>query len=186
MCRWRRRKRRQLAIAPIQSDNTRRIENQLHLLLRSGQDIMDWTRLFQTACLGAAIFILVPQADLNAQRRSVTAATAQPNIIFILADDQGWNGTSVQMHPDMPNSKSDFYRTPNIEQLARTGLRFSHAYSPGPMCSPTRASLQTGKSPAQLRMTNVGRGRSAAPSDRLVHRRTPARSPRKKSRLVKL
>ena len=130
---------------------------------------MNRTNLFKAVCLGVAIFLSAPQANLGAQSRSVTPSTAKPNIIFILADDQGWNGTSVQMHPDMPNSKSDFYRTPNLEELARRGLRFSHAYSPGPMCSPTRASLQTGKSPAQLRMTNVGRGgRSATPSQRLI------------------
>ena len=98
-------------------------------------------------------------------------SAAKPNIIFILADDQGWNGTSVQMHPDIPNSKSDFYRTPNIEKMAASGIRFSHAYAPGPMCSPSRASFQTGKSPAQLRMTNVGggrRGRGASPSQRVI------------------
>ncbi|MDG1874670.1 MAG: sulfatase-like hydrolase/transferase [Mariniblastus sp.] len=95
-------------------------------------------------------------------------AESKPNIIFILADDQGWNGTSVQMHPDISSSKSDFYRTPNLEKLAASGLSFSHAYAPGPMCSPTRASLQTGKSPAQLRMTNVGRSRPAIPSQRLA------------------
>jgi len=95
-----------------------------------------------------------------------------PNVIFILADDQGWNGTSAQMHPTMPGSKSDFYQTPHIEALAHSGLRFSHAYAPGPMCSPTRASIQTGKTPAQLGMTNVGRGiQRALPSLRLM---TPA------------
>jgi hypothetical protein len=44
---------------------------------------------------------------------SVSFAATPPNIIFILSDDQDWTGLSVQMHPDLPNSKSDFYRTPN-------------------------------------------------------------------------
>jgi arylsulfatase A-like enzyme len=113
--------------------------------------------------LATAILLLTSSLAVNAQ-----STTEKPNIIFILADDQGWNGTSVQMHPDMPDSKSDYYQTPNIERLARAGLIFSNAYSPGPMCSPTRASLQTGKSPAQLRMTNVGGSRRAAPSQRLL------------------
>ena len=82
----------------------------------------------------------------------------RPNIVFILSDDQGWNGLSVQMHPDMADSKSDYYRTPNLERLASEGLRFSDAYAPAPMCSPTRASLLTGRTPAQARMTNVGGG----------------------------
>lgn len=95
------------------------------------------------------------------------SAPDQPNIIFILADDQGWNGTSVQMHPELPNSKSDYYRTPSLQKLADVGMRFSSAYAPAPMCTPTRASLQTGKSPAQLRMTNVGRSNPPTPSQRL-------------------
>lgn len=115
-----------------------------------------------TQLLAAAALLLLSSLGVNAQ-----VAGDKPNIIFILADDQGWNGTSVQMHPDLPHSKSDYYRTPNIMKLAESGMRFSNAYSPGPMCSPTRASLQTGKSPAQLRMTNVGRSRSATPSQRL-------------------
>lgn len=90
------------------------------------------------------------------------AARGKPNIVFILSDDQGWNGLSVEMHPDIPGSKSDYYRTPNIERLAREGLRFSDAYCPAPMCSPTRASLLTGMTPAQSRMTNVGGGARAA------------------------
>ena len=83
----------------------------------------------------------------------------KPNIVFILSDDQGWNGLSVQMHPDMPDSKSDYYRTPVLERLASEGMRFSDAYAPAPMCTPTRASLLTGKSPAQLGMTTPGPSR---------------------------
>ena len=109
--------------------------------------------------LVAAVILLMTRVELSAQRTSVSSSNAAPNIIFILADDQSWNGTSVQMHPNIPGSKSDFYRTPNLEKLAAQGMRFSQAYSPGPMCSPTRASLQTGKSPAQLGMTNVSGGR---------------------------
>jgi arylsulfatase A len=122
-----------------------------------------------TVVLYLSVLLWTPQLLLCGPSGSAEAENAnKPNIIFILADDQGWNGTSVQMHPDLPNSKSDFYRTPNIEKLARDGMRFSHAYSPGPMCSPTRASLQTGKSPAQLHMTNVGGRRPASPSQKLI------------------
>lgn len=115
--------------------------------------------------LTATMLLALPLSGLIAK-----PSPKKPNIIFILADDQGWNGLSVQMHPDMPDSKSDYYRTPNIEKLAKGGLIFSRAYAPGPMCSPTRASLQTGKSPAQLGMTNVGGGRqrSAPASQKLI------------------
>jgi len=80
---------------------------------------------------------------------------SRPNIIFMLSDDQNWNGTSVQMHPELEGSKSSIYQTPNLEKLAVQGMRFSAAYSPASVCSPTRISLQTGKSPAQLRWTKA-------------------------------
>lgn len=84
-----------------------------------------------------------------------TFATDRPNIIFMLADDQGWNGLSVAMHPTVAGSKGDVFQTPNLEKFASQGMRFSAAYAPAPVCSPTRISLQTGKSPAQLHWTKA-------------------------------
>ena len=84
----------------------------------------------------------------------------QPNIVFMLADDQGWNGLSVAMAPDVPGSRGEIFQTPNIARLAAQGMRFSNAYAPAPVCSPTRISIQTGKSPAQLHWTK------AAPPER--------------------
>jgi hypothetical protein len=123
------------------------------------QTLMHPSKSYSIILIGVAVILLTTRIELSAQTPSVSSSNPAPNIIFILADDQSWNGTSVQMHPNIPDSKSDFYRTPNLEKLAAEGMRFSQAYSPGPMCSPTRASLQTGKSPAQLGMTNVGGGR---------------------------
>lgn len=77
-----------------------------------------------------------------------------PNIVLIYADDQGWTNTSVQMDPNIPESKSDFIQTPRLEQLASEGMRFSNAYAE-PICSPSRVALQTGKSPAQMQMTDI-------------------------------
>ena len=82
-------------------------------------------------------------------------AVERPNIVFMLADDQGWSGLSVAMHPDVPGSKGEIFHTPNLEKLAAQGMRFSAAYAPAPVCSPTRISLQTGKSPAQLHWTKA-------------------------------
>ena len=79
-----------------------------------------------------------------------------PNFIFILADDQGWNGTSVEMISGLSESKSDFYETPNIEKLAYQGIKFSYAYSSAPVCAPSRYSIQFGQSPARLKMIRVG------------------------------
>jgi arylsulfatase A-like enzyme len=73
----------------------------------------------------------------------------------MLSDDQGWNGLSVAMHPDVAGSKGEIFHTPNLEKLAAQGMRFSSAYAPAPVCSPTRISIQTGKSPAQLHWTKA-------------------------------
>lgn len=78
-----------------------------------------------------------------------------PNVILFMVDDQGWTGTSVQMDKGDPLSKSDFYLTPNLEQLSENGMRFSRAYSASPVCSPTRASILTGLNPARLQMTDI-------------------------------
>ncbi len=67
------------------------------------------------------------------------------NFVFILADDLGWS--------DITPYGADLHETPNLERLAREGVRFTRAYAASPVCSPTRASIQTGKYPARLRMT---------------------------------
>ncbi len=73
----------------------------------------------------------------------------------MLSDDQSWSGLSVEMHPEVAASKNDQFRTPWLKKMASEGMRFSAAYAPSPVCSPTRASLQTGKSPAQLNWTKA-------------------------------
>ena len=70
----------------------------------------------------------------------------QPNIIFILIDDLGWT--------DVGCYGSSFYETPNIDRLASEGMHFTDAYAACPVCSPTRASILTGKYPATLGLTN--------------------------------
>lgn len=82
-------------------------------------------------------------------------AQAQPNVVLILADDMSWVGTSVLMDPERQDSRSDYHSTPALETLAREGMRFTDAYAPHPNCSPTRLAIQTGKSPAQLNMTDI-------------------------------
>ncbi len=82
-------------------------------------------------------------------------ASDRPNIVFMMSDDQAWNGLSVPMHPDLDWSKSSIVDTPNLEKLASQGMRFSAAYAPASVCSPTRISLQTGKSPAAMHWTKA-------------------------------
>ncbi|XOV86895.1 MAG: sulfatase [Pseudomonadota bacterium] len=83
------------------------------------------------------------------------AQASPPNVVLILADDQGWTGTSVQMDRRRKDSKSDLYQTPNLERLADAGMTFSNAYAPAPNCSPTRMSIQTGKTAARLGATDI-------------------------------
>ena len=74
-------------------------------------------------------------------------AAERPNIILILADDLGWADTDL----DGPG----YYETPNLRRLAKEGLRFTDGYAASPLCSPTRASIMVGQSPARLRMTEA-------------------------------
>ena len=69
-----------------------------------------------------------------------------PNILFILLDDLGWK--------DLACCGSEIYETPNLDRLASEGLRFTNAYAACPVCSPTRASLLTGKYPATVGITD--------------------------------
>jgi arylsulfatase A-like enzyme len=70
----------------------------------------------------------------------------KPNFVFFLLDDMGWK--------DLGCFGSPFYETPNIDRLAAQGMRFTNAYAACPVCSPTRASIMTGKYPARIRLTN--------------------------------
>jgi len=75
-----------------------------------------------------------------------TETAAQPNFVFILADDLGWT--------DLGCYGSTFYETPNLDRLAATGMKFTQGYAACPVCSPTRASIMTGKYPARTENTD--------------------------------
>lgn len=87
------------------------------------------------------------------------AAEKQPNFIVVLGEGAGWTSSSVQMDDRNPASKGTGIRTPNLERLAAAGMRFSDGYAASPRCTPSRAALFTGKSPAQLHMTFVNEGK---------------------------
>lgn len=106
-------------------------------------------------------------AIVNGQDR--TDVTKQrPNIVFMMSDDQAWNGLSVPMHPDLTWSKSAVVDTPNLEKLATQGMRFSAAYAPASVCAPTRISLQTGLSAAALHWTKASRSVNAADGYKMI------------------
>ena len=78
--------------------------------------------------------------------RNLEAVESRPNIVFLLADDLGWTGLRC--------FGSDFYETPNLDAFAKSGMKFTDAYSACTVCSPTRASIMTGMYPARLRLTD--------------------------------
>ena len=96
-------------------------------------------RFFMAA--GFALALVSPM-DL---RGAGAAALTRPNIVFVLADDLGWS--------DLACYGSTAHETPNLDRLARSAVRFTDAYAASSVCSPTRASLMTGKFPASLHMT---------------------------------
>lgn len=66
-------------------------------------------------------------------------ALASPNFVLVMADDQGWGDMAYNGHPIL--------KTPNFDELARTSVRFDRFYAAAPVCSPTRASVLTGRHP---------------------------------------
>jgi len=75
-----------------------------------------------------------------------SAVADRPNILFILADDLGWS--------DLKCFGSTFYDTPNLDGLAKEGIKFTQAYAACPVCSPTRSSILTGQYPARTQNTD--------------------------------
>ena len=65
------------------------------------------------------------------------AASARPNIVLMMADDQGWGETGYNGHPHV--------QTPVLDEMSRTALRLDRFYAASPVCSPTRASVMTGR-----------------------------------------
>lgn len=104
------------------------------------------SKLSLTLTVFGVVFTAGCSSDVQGQ---VQAEDSKPNIVFFLADDQGWNDLSVQMDDDIPGSKSDYHRTPNIERIANSGMRFSNAYAAAPMCNPSRRSLHVGMGAAR-------------------------------------
>jgi arylsulfatase A len=95
-----------------------------------------------------ALLLLAPLASLHAADQG----TRVPNVVVIMADDLGWRDLGCY-----GNAALD---TPALDQLAAEGMRFTNAYAASPVCTPTRAAMMTGQSPARLRITNHAPGNS--------------------------
>jgi len=115
-------------------------------------------RLFLKSSAAGTLGFLAGAWARPAGAKEQEAPPKKPNFVFILVDDLGWR--------DVGCFGSTFYETPNIDRLAREGMRFTDAYAACPVCSPTRASIMTGKYPARLHLT-----------DFLVGQRWPKDSP---------
>lgn len=96
--------------------------------------------------IGLVIVMLVAHIDICAQQ------THRPNIIVFFIDDMGWEDTSVPFSGSVTaNNKK--YHTPNMERLAKEGVKFTNAYA-APVCTPTRVSIITGMNVAHHHVTN--------------------------------
>ena len=80
---------------------------------------------------------------------NAAATGSRPNIILVMADDQGWGDTGYNGHP--------FVKTPTMDSMARDGFVFDRFYAAAPVCSPTRASVLTGRHPIRTKVPNHGR-----------------------------
>jgi arylsulfatase A-like enzyme len=108
----------------------------------------------KTRCALLPLFIvaaLLPSCVGPETPPDAVAPETPPNFVFILVDDLGWT--------DLGAYGSSFYETPNVDRLAAEGTRFTNAYAAGPVCSPTRGSILTGKHPARTDTTNWFGGR---------------------------
>ena len=96
--------------------------------------------------------------------KSPAQTADRPNIIFLLLDDMGY--------ADVGAYGNSYHRTPNIDRLAEEGMRFTNAYAAAPNCSPTRASIVTGRWPARLGLTQYLPG-NVLPHAKLLQAQLP-------------
>ena len=100
-----------------------------------------------SACAPAAVAAVLSNKTID-----LNIGAKRPNIVFVLADDFGWRDVSYDV--GYGHSGSSYYETPNIARLAGEGMRFTDGYAACPVCSPTRASIMTGKYPARIHLTD--------------------------------
>src|SRR5687767_13582131 len=119
---------------------------------------MRTVRRLGAATLVAAVALLWTTANA---RHAPAGQERRPNIVFVLADDLGVNDLGAYGRKE--------HRTPNLDRLAAEGLRFTTAYVASPICSPSRAAIMTGRTPARLHLTTYLPGRADAASQKLLH-----------------
>ena len=106
---------------------------------------MMWNRRVFIAVMGVVFSLVSTGPSFAAKPES----SGKPNIILVMADDQGWGDTSYNGHP--------FVKTPELDAMAKDAFVFDRFYAGAPVCSPTRASVMTGRNPNRTKVTNHGR-----------------------------
>ncbi len=115
----------------------RRLPGKLSLV-----NMLQMSRYFAIACLLAfGIFAANAESD-----ESIKAS--KPNIVLVMSDDQGWGQTGYNGHP--------YLKTPNLDAMAANGLRFDRFYAAASTCTPTRASVMTGRLPGRTGAAAIG------------------------------
>jgi arylsulfatase A len=109
-------------------------------------------------CLFLLLTVVSCGASTAAEKPPV--AKRPPNILLIMIDDLGWSDLHCQ-----GNKRLD---TPHLDRLATQGMRFTDAYAAAPVCSPTRAAILTGQSPARIGLTNHISNRKFLPANAKV------------------
>ena len=99
--------------------------------------------------IGICMFAPIAFGAGISQATAVADDAPHPNIILVMADDQGWGDTGYNGHP--------FVKTPELDAMASDGFVLDRFYAAAPVCSPTRASVMTGRNPIRTKVTNHGR-----------------------------
>lgn len=110
---------------------------------------MNHQRIRAQSIIGAVLAMTCHSFHAKAETQRAATQTELPNIVLVMADDQGWGDTGYNGHP--------FVQTPALDAMAEAGFVFDRFYAGSPVCSPTRASVMTGRSAIRTKVTNHGR-----------------------------
>jgi arylsulfatase A-like enzyme len=122
----------------------------------------------KTECMKNLLHLLIITTLFSCQQRQAkTSESENLNILFILADDMGWQDTSVPFGPSRAHW-NDRFQTPALQRLADEGIKFTQAYA-NSVCSPSRVSLMTGQNEATHRVTQWTYLSGDSPSSDLQH-----------------
>ena len=91
---------------------------------------------------------LIASLSVICSTHALMADTKKPNVVVFLVDDLGYMDVGA-------NNPKCFYETPNVDALAKSGMRFTDGYAANPVCSPTRYALMTGKYPKQKQKVKI-------------------------------